>query len=129
MNRLARESLLGPLTKVSPPTCEHCLTGIAIRKPFGKAKRAFVPLQLNHSDVCGPLNGASYFITFINDLTYFDHVYLISHKSEALDCFRLYVNLVENQSDKIIKALRTDQGYEYLSKQFKNLCDEKGILR
>ena len=73
-------------------------------------------------------HGASYFITFINDLTCFGHVYLISHKLEVLDCFRRHVNLVENQLDKSIKALRIDQGREYLSKQFKNLCDEKGYL-
>ena len=31
--------------------------------------------------------------------------------------------------DKSIKALRTDRGREYLSEQFKELCDEKGIAR
>ena len=31
--------------------------------------------------------------------------------------------------DKKIKTLRTDQGREYLSEQFKDLCDEKGISR
>ena len=137
INRLTRESLeslLGPLAKVSLPTYEHCLASQAIRKPFGKAKRAYVPFQLIHLNICGPLNvrarhGTSYFITFIDDLTRFGHVYLISHKSKTLDCFRHYVNLVENQLDKSIKALRTDWGCEYLSKQFKNLCDEKGILR
>ena len=74
-------------------------------------------------------HGDSYFITFIDDFTRYGHVYLISHKSEALDCFRRYVSLVENQLDKSIKALRTDCGREYLSKQFKELCDEKGIMR
>ena len=79
MNRLARESLLGPLAKVSLPTCEHCLARKAIRKPFSKSKKAFVPLQLIHSNICGPLNvkarhRASYFITFINDLALFSHV-------------------------------------------------------
>jgi transposase InsO family protein len=39
------------------------------------------------------------------------------------------VSLVENQLDKSIKALRTDRGCEYLSKQFKELCDEKGVMR
>ncbi len=74
-------------------------------------------------------HGDSYFITFIDDFTRYSHVYLISHKSKALDCFRRYVSLVENQLDKSIKALRTDRGHEYLSKQFKELCDEKGIMR
>jgi transposase InsO family protein len=74
-------------------------------------------------------HGGSYFITFIDDFTRYGHVYLISHKFEALDCFRRYVSLVENQLDKSIKALRTDRGREYLSEQFKELCDEKGIMR
>jgi transposase InsO family protein len=74
-------------------------------------------------------HGGSYFITFIYDFTRYGHVYLISHKSEALDCFRCYVSLVENQLDKSIKVFRTDRGCEYLSEQFKELCDEKGILR
>ena len=59
----------------------------------------------------------------------YGHVYLIFHKSEALDCFRRYMRLVENQLDKSIKVLRTDRGREYLSEQLKELCDEKGIAR
>ena len=43
--------------------------------------------------------------------------------------FRWYKRLVENQLDKSIKALRTDRGCKYLSEQFKELCDERGIAR
>ena len=74
-------------------------------------------------------HGGFYFITFIDDYTRYGHVYLISHKSEALDYFRRYMRLVENQLDKSTKALRTDHGREYLSEQFKELCDEKRIAR
>jgi len=113
---------------------EHCLAGKATRLPFGKAKRASSPLQLIHSDICGPMNvrarhGGNYFITFIDDFTQLGHVYLISYKSEALDCFIRYTNLVENKLSTKIKALRTDRGREYLSDQFKNFYDEKGIAR
>ena len=73
--------------------------------------------------------GANYFITFIDDFTRFGHVYLISHKSEALDCFTKFTRLVENQLSTKIRALRSDRGREYLSEQFKNFCDEKGIAR
>ena len=38
INKLARESLLGSLAKVSLSTCEHCLARKTIRKPFDKAK-------------------------------------------------------------------------------------------
>lgn len=134
MARLARAGLLGPLAKVNLPTCEHCLAGKSTRKPFGKATRAETPLQLIHSDICGPMNvkerhGRSYFLTMIDDYTRFGYTFLISHKSEALDCFRRYLIEVENQLDKSVKALRTDRGREYLSDQFKELCEEKGIIR
>ena len=110
------------------------MAGKTARKPFGKGTRAEFPLQLIHSDICGPMNvrarhGASYFITFIDDFTRFGYVYLIAHKSEALECFKKFMNLTENQLDKKIKALRTDRGREYLSDQFRELCDEKGISR
>ena len=123
MTRLSREGLLGPLTKVNLPTCKHCLAGKSTRKPFGKGIRATVPLELIHSDVCGPMNvrarhRASYFITFIDDFTRYGHVYLVSHKSEVLDCFRQFMNLVENQMVRTIKTLRTNHGREYLSEQF-----------
>ena len=121
MNRLAKEGHLGSLSKIEMSTCENCLARKITRKPFGKAKRAEFPLQLIHSDICGPMNvrtrsGALYFITFIDDFTRFCYVYLISYKSEALECFKRYLNEVENQLDKSIKALRTDRGREYLSK-------------
>ena len=91
------------------------------RKPFGKAIKVKNPLQLIHSDICGPMNvraryGGVYFITFIDNYTRFGFVYLIYHKSEALECFKRYLNLVENQLDRKVKTLRTDRGYKYLSK-------------
>ena len=134
MARLAREGLLGPLAKVDLPICEPCLAGKACRKPFGKALRANQPLELVHSDICGPMSvkarhGASYFITFIDDYTRFGHVYLIAHRYEALDCFKRYLAEVENQQSKSLKTFRTDRGREYLSDQFKETCEEKGIRR
>ena len=71
----------------------------------------------------------TYFITFIDDFTRYGHVYLISHKSEAFECFKRYSRLVENQLNVNIKALRTDRGRECLYDLFKNYCDDKGIAR
>uniref|UniRef100_A0A2N9HAG0 Integrase catalytic domain-containing protein n=1 Tax=Fagus sylvatica TaxID=28930 RepID=A0A2N9HAG0_FAGSY len=130
MARLAREGLLGPLAKVDLPICEPCLAGKACRKPFGKAVRATQPLELIHSDICGPMNvkarhGASYFLTFIDDYTRYGYVQLIAHRYEALDCFKRFVAEVENQHEKSLKALRTDRGREYLSDQFKDLSERR----
>ena len=56
MTRLAREGLLSSLTKVDLQLCEPCLTGKACRKPFGTTKRVANPIELVHSDICGPMN-------------------------------------------------------------------------
>ena len=100
MNRLEKEGNLGFFTKSEMSTCEKCLAWKITRKPFGKAKRDEFPLQLIHSKICGLMNlrarsYATYFITFIDDFTRFDYAYLISHKSEALECFKRYLNEVE----------------------------------
>ena len=84
MHRLVREDILGALTKVELPICENFLAGKINRKSFNKRIRAEKPLQLIHSDICGPMNvsakhGTLYFITFIDDYSCFGHVYLISH--------------------------------------------------
>ena len=134
LKRLAKAGLLGPIKKIDLPVCEQCLVGKAKRLPFETAKRATPPLELIHSDICGPMDiraryGAQYFITFIDDFTRFGHVYLISHRYEALDCFKSYSALVENQLNIKLKSLRTDRGHEYLFDLFKTYCDEKGIAR
>ncbi|KAH9618858.1 hypothetical protein KSS87_009464, partial [Heliosperma pusillum] len=134
MNRLAKDGLLDKLTRVKLPICEPCLAGKASKKPFSKASRASTPLELIHSDICGPLNvkarhGATYFLTFIDDYSRFGYVYLLSHRYEALDTFKRFVTEVENQLERKVKTLRTDRGREYLSDMFEGFCGEKGIRR
>ena len=131
MTQLAREGLLCPLTKVDRQLCEPCLAGKACRKPFGTTKRVAQPIELVHSDICGPMNkkahhGASYFLTLIDDYSRYGYVYLLSHCHEALDCFKCFVAEVENKHEKGLKTLRTDCGRKYLSNQFKEFCEEKG---
>ena len=101
LKRLAKAGLLGPTKKIDLLVCGQCLVGKEKILPFGKAKRATLPLELIHSDICCPMNirarhGAQYFITFIDNFTRFSHVYLISHRYEGLDCFKSYSALVEN---------------------------------
>ena len=102
--------------------------------PFSKSMSACFLLELIHTDICGPMNvkarhEAQYLITFIYDFTRFGHIYLNSHIFEALDCFKIYSILVENQLNTKIKSLWTDRGHEYLSDLFKAYYDEKGKVR
>ena len=119
MDRLAKQGLLPNYDKIDLFTCKHCLASKSIKKLFGKWAKATFPLQLAHSKVCSSIDErarhkAYYFIIFIDDYTHFSIIYLITHKSKEISCFQSYMSLVKNQLYRKIKALRTDQGYEYL---------------
>ncbi|KAK8680978.1 hypothetical protein V6N13_053386 [Hibiscus sabdariffa] len=59
--------------------------------------------------------GYQYFITFTDDFSRYGYIYLMRHKSEALEKFKEFKNEVQNKHGKSIKALRSDRGGEYLS--------------
>nr|GEZ02280.1 hypothetical protein [Tanacetum cinerariifolium] len=88
-------------------------------------KRAIDLLGLIHTDVRGPLRhvsrkGASYFLTFADDFSRYGYVYLLKHKHELFENFKVFKSKVELQLGKKIKALRSDRGGEYLSQEFKD---------
>jgi transposase InsO family protein len=101
--------------------CEACLEGKQHRQPSHKpATKANGPLELIHSDLCGPIDptsygGANYYLLFIDDCTMMTHIYPLKTKTskEVLMRFKEYRAEVENQKDKGIKRLRTDGGGEY----------------
>lgn len=113
--------------------CISCLEGKQSRNSFpSEGSRAKGMLELIHSDVCGPmevqsLGGANYFVTFIDDYSRKVHVYLIKNKSDVFDKFKEYKAMVENQLNLSIKKLRTDNGREYLSNEFKSFLTKNGI--
>lgn len=126
INKLYKEEFFDPYDYESLGTCESCLMGKMTKSPFtGHGERASELLGLIHTDVCGPMTtpargGYSYFITFTDDLSRFGFVYLMKHKSEAFDKFKEYQSMVEKQTGKCIKILRSNRGGEYLSSEFLN---------
>lgn len=114
--------------------CNICQLGKQTRLPFPKnqSRRSTKKLELIHSDVCGPmrtptLSGSKYFMLFIDDLTRMCWVYFLKIKLEVADVFQKFKNLVENESDCKIKAIRSDNGTEYYCNQFDKFCDDMGI--
>ena len=97
----------------------------------GKFWRVKEPLQLIHSDICGPLetplSHAFYFLTFIDDFTHKTWVYFLKYKSETFSKFQEFKSLVENESNKKIKTLRTDNGGEFIKKEFNAYLSKHGI--
>ena len=76
------------------------------RIPFNKksVQKIHQPLQLVHSDLCGPRNVDSvgenkYVLTFTDDYTRYVTAYFIKSKSEVLSKFVEYVTMMENETD------------------------------
>ena len=104
------------------------------KTPFtGQSERANDLLGLIHSDVCGPLSstargGFQYFITFTDNFSRYDYVYLMKHKSKSFENFKIYKNKVQNQFGKNFKTLRSYRGGEYLSQEFIDHLRDCGII-
>ena len=53
--------------------------------------------------------------------------YFLKFKYEVFECLKDFKEFAENQSNKRIKILRTDNGGEYVNKDVENLCSEASI--
>jgi transposase InsO family protein len=100
--------------------------------PTGGGKRAKEPLGLIHSDVCGKVNckslsSSEYFITFIDDCTRYTWIYPMKCKDEAFDKFTEWKAMVEKSTGLQVKAIRSDNGGEYLSSKFIDYLKTEGI--
>ncbi|GJV78507.1 retrotransposon protein, putative, ty1-copia subclass [Tanacetum coccineum] len=135
IKQLQQDGLLKSTDDESFDKCESCLSGKMTKKPFPHSnERAKDLLGIIHTDVCGPLRhvsrqGASYFITFTDDYSRYGYVYLLKHKHEVFETFKVFKNEVENQLGKTIKAIRSDRGGEYISQEFKDYLKANGIVQ
>ncbi|BBN68038.1 transposable element gene, partial [Prunus dulcis] len=116
--------------------CEGCQLGKQHRDwfPKGQAWRARNPLELKHTDLCGPMQtesiaGNRFFMLLIDDCTRMTWVYFLRYKSDAITCFRKFKSMVELQSGFKVKCVRSDRGGEFTSSEFSKLCEEGGIQR
>jgi transposase InsO family protein len=89
-------------------------------------------LELVHTDLCGPkrtksLQGESYFMLFIDDFTIMGWICFLKEKSEALNKFKAFKTLVENEKETKTKCLRSENGGEFTSKHFDLFYETHGI--
>ncbi|MCF8701902.1 DDE-type integrase/transposase/recombinase, partial [Corynebacterium sp. MC-10] len=135
---LSKKDMVRGLPFISHPNqlCEGCLLGKQFRKSFPKksSSRAQKPLELIHTDICGPIKPSSlgksnYFLLFIDDFSRKTWVYFLKQKSEAFEVFKKFKAAVEKESGLHIKAMRSDRGGEFTSREFQNFCEKHGIRR
>nr|GFB00669.1 putative ribonuclease H-like domain-containing protein [Tanacetum cinerariifolium] len=67
--------------------------------------------------------------SLIRPLRLFCWVFFLEHKDETYLIFKNFINLVENQLNKKVKAIRCDTGTEFKNAYMIELCGSKGIKR
>ncbi|CAA7028218.1 unnamed protein product [Microthlaspi erraticum] len=106
------------------------------RSSFGPAQHVTKgKLDYIHSDLWGSpnvpisLGNSQYFISFIDDWSRKVWIYFLKSKDEAFDKFSEWKRMVELQSERKVKKLRTDNGLEFCNNRFDGLCKQAGIVR
>jgi len=115
--------------------CRGCVLGKNVKSSFpSSSRRSKGILDLVHSDICGPmsaqsLSGFLYYVLFIDDFSWKTWIFFLKAKKETFGKFQEFKALVENQSSRKIRALRSDNGGEYISGEFNDFCRKAGIKR
>ena len=65
----------------------------------------------------------------VNDLTRYMWLVLLKSKDEALSGFKKIKAVAEMEADLKMKALLTDRGGEFTSKEFTKFCEDLGVKR
>ncbi|CAI7777648.1 unnamed protein product [Closterium sp. NIES-54] len=104
--------------------CPPCMQAKFTRYPFSSSEAtAKAPLDEVVMDVVAPLKlgaaRAEYFLTIVDVYTRMTWVYVLSKKSDVAETVKTdWLPMVERQQDRLVKAIRTDRGGEFLSKEF-----------
>nr|GEZ55628.1 hypothetical protein [Tanacetum cinerariifolium] len=134
IEKLQHDGLLTSIDIESLGKCVSCMSGKMARKSYShQVERAKDLLGLIHTDVCGPFKimsrqGASNFVTFIDNFSRYGYVYLLKHKHEVFETFKVFQKELENQLGKTIKSLRSNRGGEYTCQEFLDHLKEHGII-
>ena len=116
--------------------CEHCIMGKSKKLSFNLGRHDTKDiLGYLHADLWGSpnttpsLSGKQYFLSIIDDKTRKVWLMFLKTKDETFDKFCEWKSLVENQMNKKVKVLRTDNGLEFCNAKFDDHCKTYGIER
>ena len=135
MKILEKQGVLGD-DKMGPVEfCEVCVLGKSSRTSFKTAvHKTKGTLDYIHSDLWGlaqttSLGGAKYFLSLIDDYSRMVWVYILKSKTEVFEKFKQWKALVETQTCRKVKRLRTDNGLEFCNQLFNDFCAQNGVVR
>lgn len=116
--------------------CEHCVIGKSKKLSFNVGRHNTEDaLGYLHADlwrspnVTPSLSGKQYFLLIIDDKTIKVWLMFLKTKDETFDKFCEWKDLVENQINRKVKVLRTDNGLEFCNAKFDDYCKTHMIER
>jgi len=105
---------LPKIIKPANAICNESLDGKKVRRSSEvKEKSSTRLLELVHTELCGPtkvrsVQGDWYFMILTDDYSRMTCVIFLKEKLEALDKFKTFKTMVENEIDMKIKYLSSD---------------------
>ena len=75
------------------------------------------------------LSGYVYYVSFIDDFSKKTWIYCLKIKDEVFNKFKELKSLIENHTKNKIKNFRSDNGGEFTSNEFKELCRDSEVKR
>ncbi|KAH9782268.1 hypothetical protein KPL71_008823 [Citrus sinensis] len=135
LRELSKQGVLGKDKIETLRFCEECVLGKSSRVKFStRVHNLKGTLDYIHADLWGPaqtasLGGARYFMSLIDDFSRMVWVYVLKTKDDAFEKFKIWKTLVETQTNRKVRRLRTDNGLEFCNKRFNDFCAENGVVR
>ncbi|UYV75490.1 hypothetical protein LAZ67_13000394 [Cordylochernes scorpioides] len=136
IERMAKGELVKGLeiSSMDRSLCDDCCVAKSTKEPHKPIRniRSKRPLELVHTDICGPMpvrsiGGSAYFLTFIDDYSRKITLFCLKHKNEVLKHFDSYLARAERETGHKLKVLRSDNGLEYCNHEFKTRLEQLGI--
>lgn len=90
------------------------------------------PLELLFMDVWGPSpilsnRGYCFYLLINNDFTRYSWLFPLHQKSQVISSFVQFKSTVKNMFSTKIKVVQTEEGKEFVNRQFQNLLNLFGI--
>ena len=141
LERLVREDLVkginlpaGSFKDAKTATCEPCIMAKHHKAPFPTSEReTSKALDLIHMDLCGPmpvasLGGNKYVATFLDDFSKMSFVRIIDSKAKTPTVVREVIKELQTQCGRHVKAIRTDNGTEYVNSELTEFLKSNGTI-
>jgi hypothetical protein len=113
--------------------CKGCTLGKYVKSTFHEKENcASVILERIHADVCGSFSVSStkkhrHYVIFVDEFSRKCWIFFMQKKDQTFSKFCEFKALVEKESRKKVKALRRDNGGEYIYNEFKYFYSREGI--